>query len=130
MKGQFFPYSDSLKVKNFPIITISLIVACTLVFLWSLSDFENIINTYGFIPLYPTIITIFASMFLHGGFDHLFGNMWYLWIFGDNVEDKLGKAKFIFLYFLSGVCATLLQYLTDTTSTIPAIGASGAISGV
>jgi membrane associated rhomboid family serine protease len=129
-KGQFFPYSDTAPRRKFPILTISLIILNILVFIWSLSDFENIILTYGFIPARFSLLTLFTSMFLHGGLDHLFGNMWYLWIFGDNVEDFLGKTKFLLLYFLSGLSAIFFQYLTDPTSTIPSIGASGAISGV
>jgi membrane associated rhomboid family serine protease len=129
-KGQFFPYSDTAPRRKFPILTISLIILNVFIFIWSLSDFENIILTYGFIPAKFSLFSLFTSMFLHGGLDHLFGNMWYLWIFGDNVEDKLGKAKFLLLYFLSGLSAIFFQYLTDPTSTIPSIGASGAISGI
>jgi membrane associated rhomboid family serine protease len=69
-------------------------------------------------------------MFLHGGLDHIFGNMWYLWIFGDNVEDRLGKIKFLLLYFLSGLAAAFAHYIVNPTSKIPTIGASGAISGI
>ena len=69
-------------------------------------------------------------MFLHGGFDHIFGNMWYLWLFGDNIEGVLGKIHYLFFYFLSGTAATGAHYLTNIGSAIPAIGASGAISGV
>ncbi len=134
MKGQFFPYGDSIKTREFPIITASLIAANVIIFIISLSDFERIIQTFGFVPeLFPSffaVVTIFTSMFLHAGFDHIFGNMWYLWIFGDNVEDKLGRLKFIFLYILSGVVASLTQYITDPLSAIPSIGASGAVSGI
>ena len=129
MKGQL-PLGDSTPRKNFPYVTISLIVINVIVFIWSLSDFDNIINTYGFTPLYPSILTLFTSMFLHGGIEHLAGNMWYLWIFGDNVEDALGKAKYTVLYFLSGLAADFFQYITDPTSNVPSIGASGAISGI
>jgi membrane associated rhomboid family serine protease len=129
-KGQFFPYSDTAPRKRFPIITVSLIVLNVVVFVWSLTDYENIISKYGFVPASFSFLTLFTSMFLHGGFDHIFGNMWYLWIFGDNVEDSLGKVKFVLLYFLSGISAAFLQYITDPSSTIPSIGASGAISGV
>jgi len=130
-KGQFFPYSDSAPRKSLPILTIGLIVLNVSIFLLSyFGDFESIISRYGFVPATPSVLTLFTSMFLHGGFDHIFGNMWYLWIFGDNVEDKFGKIKFLLLYFASGLFATFLQYITDPTSTIPSIGASGAISGV
>jgi membrane associated rhomboid family serine protease len=130
MKGQLFPLGDINPRKGFPYVTISLIAINVIVFIWSLSDFENTINNLGFTPAYPSILTLFTSMFLHGGFDHIFGNMWYLWIFGDNVEDKLGKIKFIFLYIASGLAADFLHFITNLGSDIPSIGASGAISGV
>jgi len=130
MKGQFFPYYDTEPRKKFPVVTVVLILINVVVFLISLLDFENIINNFGFIPAQASIITIFTSMFLHGGWDHIFGNMWYLWIFGDNVEDYFGKIKYTLLYFLSGIGATFFDWLSNTTSTVPSIGASGAISGV
>lgn len=130
MRGQFFPYYDTVKRKSFPYITVSLIVINVVVFLFSLTNYDYIISNYGFIPAQWSIITIFTSMFLHGGFDHIFGNMWYLWIFGDNVEEYFGRIKYIILYFSSGIAATFLQWLTDPASFIPSIGASGAISGV
>lgn len=130
MKGQFFPYYDTESRKKFPTVTVFLIAVNVIVFLISLLDFDNIISNFGFIPAHFTIITIFTSMFLHGGFDHIFGNMWYLWIFGDNVEEFFGKIKYVILYFLSGLAATFFQWLSDPTSTIPGIGASGAISGI
>ncbi|MGC8812723.1 MAG: rhomboid family intramembrane serine protease [Candidatus Aenigmatarchaeota archaeon] len=148
-KGQFFPYADSAPRKSFPVLTIALIILNVLVFVWSLSspdipytiegekvEIPEVYLKYGFIPAafsffsLSSVATIFTSMFLHGGIDHIFGNMWYLWIFGDNVEDRLGKLKFLLLYFLSGVAATFLHYITNLSSEIPAIGASGAISGV
>ncbi|MBI3412643.1 MAG: rhomboid family intramembrane serine protease [Candidatus Aenigmarchaeota archaeon] len=134
MKGQFFPYGDSAKTKRFPVVTVSLILTNAAIFAWSLADFENVINTFGFTPYYfPSLyalITIFTSMFLHAGLDHIFGNMWYLWIFGDNVEDRVGRLKFFVLYLLSGTAASIVQYLVDTSSGIPSIGASGAVSGI
>lgn len=130
MKGQFFPYKDDNISKSFPYVTVSLITLNAAVFLWSLFDFENVLNTYGFRPAEFSILTIFTAMFLHGGFDHIFGNMWYLWLYGDNVEDRLGKIKYIAFYLASGVAATLLHYLTNLGSGVPAVGASGAISGI
>ena len=129
-KGQFFPYGDRTPREKFPIVTLSLIIINVLVFLWSLSDFRNIINSFGFIPASASILTVFTSMFLHGSFDHLFGNMWYLWIFGDNIEDKYGRVKYLMFYLLSGISATLVHFITNIRSTIPAVGASGAISGI
>jgi len=129
-KGQFFPLSDTAPRKGFPILTIALIILNVVIFAWSLSDFDFVVENYGFIPATPSIITLFTSMFLHGGFDHIFGNMWYLWIFGDNVEGRFGKIKFLILYLLSGLAADFFHYITNLTSNIPTIGASGAISGI
>ena len=78
----------------------------------------------------PTEATIFTSMFIHGGFMHLAGNMMFLWVFGDNIEDRLGHVKYLVFYLLAGVCATLSQWAISTDSQVPLIGASGAISGV
>ena len=78
----------------------------------------------------PPVATLFTSMFMHGGFMHLIGNMLYMWIFADNIEDELGKTKFIIFYLLSGVAAALTQVYMNTESTIPMVGASGAIGGV
>ena len=127
---QFFPYEDINVTKHYPIITISLIIANSIIFIYSLTDFKEIIYTYGFTPSSPAIATALASMFLHGGFGHILGNMWYLWLFGDNVEDKFGKIKFIAMYILSGLIALAAQYLTAPASQTPIIGASGAISGI
>jgi len=78
----------------------------------------------------PAYLTIFSSMFMHGGFMHLIGNMLYMWIFADNIEDVLGRTRFIIFYLLSGVGAAMAQVLMDTGSQIPMVGASGAIGGV
>ena len=78
----------------------------------------------------PIYLTIFSAMFMHGGFMHLFGNMLYLWIFGDNVEDALGPVKFLAFYLICGIAATYAQIFTDPNSLIPNLGASGAIAGV
>ena len=129
-KAQFFPYKDEIARHSFPYITISLIALNIIIFFWSLTNFESVINTFGFVPAAASILTIFTSMFLHGGFDHILGNMLYLWIFGDNVEDKFGKFFFIIFYLLAGIAATFTHWFTNIGSAIPAIGASGAISGV
>ncbi|MBI2545593.1 rhomboid family intramembrane serine protease [Candidatus Woesearchaeota archaeon] len=129
-KAQFFPYKDENPREKFPFVTVTLIAVNVLVFLYSLTDFEQVISTFGFTPLHPALLTVFTSMFLHGGIEHIFGNMWYMWTFGDNVEDRLGRLYFIVFYILSGIAATLLHYLTNIGSDIPTIGASGAISGI
>lgn len=130
MKGQFFPYRDTEVSKSSPYVTRLIIAVCTAVFIWSLTDFENIISSYGFVPAQFALTALITSMFLHGSFGHLLGNMWYLWIFGDNVEDKLGKANYTAFYILSGAFAAFVHYLTNASSAVPTIGASGAISGV
>ncbi|MBS7627095.1 rhomboid family intramembrane serine protease, partial [Candidatus Bathyarchaeota archaeon] len=124
------PVRDIVERRTFPAVNLTLIVVNTLVFLWSLTDFDHILSKYGFTPLNWSLLTIFTSMFLHGGFDHLIGNMWYLWIFGDNVEDRLGHFGYLIFYFSSGLAAAFIHYLSDPLSKITAVGASGAISGV
>jgi membrane associated rhomboid family serine protease len=79
---------------------------------------------------FPALLTIFTSMFMHGGLFHLLGNMWFLWLFGDNVEDRMGAFKFLLFYLIVGVVAALSHALVDTNSMVPMIGASGAIAGV
>ncbi|MFH1126957.1 MAG: rhomboid family intramembrane serine protease [archaeon] len=127
---QFFPYEDINVPEHYPIITIALIITNIIIFLWSLTYFKEIIYGYGFIAAEASITTAFTSMFLHGGFDRIFGNMWYLWLFGDNVEDKFGKIKYIAMYLSAGLIAVAAQYLIDPASAIPTVGASGAISGI
>ena len=127
---QFFPYEDINKPEHKPVITIALIITNTIIFIWSLTNFREIIYAYGFTAATPALTTAITSMFLHGGFGHLLGNMWYLWLFGDNIEDKFGKIKYIAIYLSSGMIALATQYLTDPTSQLPVIGASGAISGL
>jgi len=142
------PIKDNILTRVFPIITISVIIVNILIFLWQRLAFggvdsHTIYKYYGLVPhelsmalngrhdLLPyNILTIFTSMFLHGGIFHLAGNMLYLWIFGNNVEDAIGHKKFIVFYLLSGVVAALFQFLYDPSSNIPMIGASGAVSGV
>ncbi|MEM3595589.1 MAG: rhomboid family intramembrane serine protease [Candidatus Bathyarchaeia archaeon] len=124
------PVKDIVERRTFPAVNLTLIAVNTLVFLWSLTDFDHIVSRYGFTPLNWSLLTIFTSMFLHGGFDHLIGNMWYLWIFGDNVEDRLGHFGYLIFYFSSGLAAAFIHYMSDPISNVTAVGASGAISGV
>jgi membrane associated rhomboid family serine protease len=111
-----------------------LIAINVLVFLyqWSLGerDGTRFIFEWGLIPADFTLLTMFSSMFLHGGFLHAGGNMLYLWIFGDNVEDRFGPARFLFFYFACGMAAALGQTLISPGSGIPMVGASGAVAGV
>lgn len=129
-KAQFFPLKDDNPRERFPYANFSFIAINIMVFIISLSAFEQFIETYGFKPAQFSIMAIFTSMFLHGGIAHIFGNMWFLYIFGDNVEDKLGHFKYIIFYILSGIAATILHFALNSDSSVPAVGASGAISGV
>lgn len=128
-----FPYKDINPSSRYPVIVILLILANICVFIVELmagEELQFLIETWGFIPEDFSLINIFTSMFLHGGFFHIFGNMLYLWIFGDNVEDYFGHLKFLIFYFLCGLFASLFQYFLNPLSSVPMIGASGAISGV
>lgn len=142
------PLHDDNPTRLRPVVTVSLIVACVIVFFFEVSSGpvgqNRILFSLGFIPatvfadaqlppelsLVPPVATVLTSMFLHGGWAHLIGNMLYLWIFGNNVEDAMGHFRFILFYILCGLAAALAQGLMSPTSTIPMVGASGAISGV
>ena len=131
----FFPYKDDNPRVLFPFVTYILITLNIVVFLtftyYSLfNDNTNWFYTFGFVPNSFNMISIFSSMFVHGGFGHIISNMWFLYIFGDNVESILGHIKFLVFYFLCGFGAAFAQYLTDPYSSIPMVGASGAIAGV
>ncbi len=142
------PLRDDNPTSITPFVTYAFIAVCVLVFLWQMSlgekGFEAAVLALGVTPaillgdarlppelyLVPPVATVFSSMFLHGGFMHLAGNMLYLWIFGNNVEDSMGHVRFVIFYLLCGVAAVLAQAWPNPESTIPMIGASGAISGV
>jgi membrane associated rhomboid family serine protease len=146
------PLKDDVPSRSFPLIATLLIAANVAAFLYQISlevgdagpargAANAFVTEFGAVPCRlsgtcPTgdapapFLTIFTSMFLHGGFFHIAGNMLYLWIFGDNVEDMLGHLRFLLLYLLSGVGAAVAQILMNPDSRIPMIGASGAISGV
>ncbi len=131
-----FPLKDENPTRRRPILTLLLIALNSAVFLWSYlsGSFEEIVNRYGMKPSSVfegrELHTLLTSMFLHGGFLHIGGNMLYLWIFGDNVEDALGRKRFLAFYLLCGLAASLAHLLSDPSSSVPTIGASGAISGV
>ena len=131
----FFPYKDDNPRVLFPYVTYSLIILNIIVFFtftyYSLFfDNTNWFYIYGFVPNSLNMISILSSMFIHGGFGHILSNMWFLYIFGDNVESILGHIKFLIFYLLCGFGAALTQYLIDPNSSIPMVGASGAIAGV
>lgn len=129
-----FPLRDTQKSYSTPVVTILLIVTNVLIFLFemSLGSYErnHFIAVYGLIPdrLHPYALV--TSMFLHGGWLHVLGNMWFLWIFGDNVEDILGHGKYLAFYLLCGVAAAVTHIFFNPLSRVPTVGASGAIAGV
>jgi len=142
------PLHDDNPTSTRPVLTVALIAANVLAFMYQLSLGPNagqaLVYQFGAIPsvvlgtrslpeqlaVIPPVLSLFTSMFLHGGFMHLIGNMLYLWIFGNNIEDALGRVRFLVFYVLCGFAASFLHILSDVSSVIPAIGASGAISGV
>jgi membrane associated rhomboid family serine protease len=128
------PLRDSQPSRNFPAITVLLIVINVAVFLfeWSLEPFSRdyFVNMYGMVPAHLRPSSMVTSMFLHGGWMHLIGNMWFLWIYGDNVEDVLGRPKYVVFYLACGVAAAVVHYVFNFDSRIPTVGASGAIAGV
>lgn len=142
------PLRDDNPTRRMPVLTIGLLASCVLVFLWQASlgpeAARQAVYAFGVTPavltgaarlpdgvaLVPAWVTVFTSMFLHGGWLHLVGNMLYLWIFGDNVEDALGHGRFLLFYALCGVAAVAAQAVPEPGSTVPMIGASGAISGI
>ncbi|MDC0432129.1 rhomboid family intramembrane serine protease [Hyphomicrobiales bacterium] len=135
----FFPFKDDNPTKSTPIISFIIIGICCLVYLFQSSLSQNqeifLIKNYGATPILLTNQTFIywyssiSSMFLHGSLMHLGGNLLYLWIFGDNVEDEFGRFNFILFYILCGVGAVIAQILFNTESNVPMIGASGAIAG-
>lgn len=132
------PISDDNPTRRFPVITVLLILANLAVFFaWQLKvGLPQSVALAGLTPteLKPVTLDgalhVFTSMFMHGGIAHLLGNLWFLWIFGDNVEDEIGRLKFVFFYLLSGVAGAAAHVALNAKSGIPMVGASGAISGV
>jgi len=142
------PIHDNNPTRTRPLVTIGLIIGCVVVFLWEftlpLQEQARIIGSLGVTPAYlfnqqpqsdahqiiPAWMTILTSMFLHGSWMHLLGNMLYLWIFGNNIEDSMGHFRFLIFYLACGVAAVFANAFADTNSLLPMIGASGAISGV
>jgi membrane associated rhomboid family serine protease len=127
---------DNTLRKTTPVVTYVLIVINIFIFLVEMAFGEQFIRNWAFIPSrfasdpVGNIPTVFTSMFMHGGWGHLIGNMLYLWIFGDNVEDFLGKIKYLLFYLTCGVVATFSQMFFNPDSNLPNVGASGAIAGV
>jgi membrane associated rhomboid family serine protease len=142
------PLKDDNPSRLVPYVTYAIIILCVVVFLWQFSlgpvRGQTAVYALGVIPavllgstqlpadvaLVPPWLSVVTSMFMHGGWMHLLGNMLYLWIFADNVEDSMGHVRFVIFYVVCGAAAVFAQALPDPTSEIPMIGASGAISGV
>lgn len=137
------PLRDTIPSRRLPFMTITLIATCTIAFLYSVSlppeEVKRLFFSYGLVP--ARVLTMeftggmrflpfFSSMFLHGNWGHLLSNMWALWLFGDNIEDRVGSFRFLLFYFIGGVAAGLVHVLTNPFETAPAIGASGAVAGV
>jgi len=140
------PIRDAIRSKNFPVINVILIGLNVVVFLWELAQgpaLEKIFYIFGMVPIrysnpeisahftaFEQYLPFLTSMFLHGGFLHIIMNMWFLYIFGDNIEDRLGHLRYLVFYLFCGVAAGLVHLLTNWNSNVPTVGASGAISGV
>ncbi|MGH8103440.1 MAG: rhomboid family intramembrane serine protease [bacterium] len=137
-----FPLRDENPSYQFPIVVVALILVNVAFFLWEISapEADAIFHHYALIPAAVTghaaiagnigWSAIFSSMFMHAGWGHLIGNMWFLWLFGDNIEWVMGRVRFILFYFMCGIAAALAQVYLNPTSTLPMVGASGAIAGV
>jgi membrane associated rhomboid family serine protease len=132
-----FPIGDDNSARrSVPYVTYALVAINVLVFFLELSNGDAFIKEWAFVPARfsadpaANIPTVFSAMFMHGGWLHLGGNMLYLWIFGDNVEDRFGHLKYLAFYLLAGIAATFAQYFVLPESTVPNVGASGAIAGV
>jgi membrane associated rhomboid family serine protease len=128
------PLRDVIPSRTSPIVTVALLVLNAGVFLLQSGldegDMERFVRAWGLIPAYFSWTAVVTSMFVHGGFMHFAGNMLYLWIFGDNVEDRVGHGRFLFFYLACGAGAAVVQALVSADSLVPMVGASGAIAGV
>ncbi len=136
------PLRDSTPSHKFPIITVTLIVINILIFFYEAAAGPELLNqiiyTFGLVPANYSIYQVpwtgylpfVSSVFLHGSWMHVIGNMWILWLFGDNVEDKMGKGRFLVFYLLCGLLAGMTHFLINPASQVPVVGASGAVAGI
>jgi membrane associated rhomboid family serine protease len=140
------PIRDAIRSKTFPVVNVLIIILNILAFLWQLSQgphLKEALFLYGIVPIrysdpelsvqfstFQQWLPFLTSIFLHGGLLHILGNMWFLYIFGDNIEDRVGHIRYFIFYIFCGVAAGLIHLMTNWSSKIPTIGASGAISGV
>lgn len=136
------PLRDSTPSNNFPVVTVALIFINLLLFFMEVSAgtelMNRIIYTFGLIPAnyaqyhgsWAGYLPFLSSTFLHGSWMHVIGNMWILWLFGDNVEDKMGRTRFLIFYLVCGLIASMTHYMINPASTVPVVGASGAVAGI
>lgn len=136
------PLHDNIRSATFPFMTLFLIGLNFYVFFQEFAQGQALLTGFGLIPAvflknllhHPltgaAYLPLISNLFLHGGWMHIIGNMWYLWIFGDNVEDRLGHLRYLLFYLACGIAANISQVIVDPASTVPTIGASGAISGI
>jgi membrane associated rhomboid family serine protease len=128
------PLRDVIPSRTWPGVTVALIGLNALVYLRQLGlsemEFEVFVRAHGLVPAHFNWMDVFSSMFVHGGLLHLVGNMLYLWIFGDNCEDRMGHGRFLIFYLLCGVTAAVAQTFVSADSLVPMVGASGAVAGV
>lgn len=136
------PLRDSTPSKSFPLVTVGLIILNLWLFYYEVSlgpkGMNQLIYTFGLVPRHFAdyqgswigYLPFLSSTFLHGSWMHVIGNMWILWLFGDNVEDKMGKGRFLVFYLLCGLIASVTHYITGPFSQVPVVGASGAVAGV
>jgi Uncharacterized membrane protein (homolog of Drosophila rhomboid) len=128
------PLRDTIPSRTTPIVTILIIVTNVMVFLYMLSldpySQNEFVAQYAVIPAHLHLSALITMMFLHGGWMHIIGNMWFLWVYGDNVEDVLGHGRYLVFYLLCGIFAACTQYAISPDSRVPTLGASGAIAGV
>lgn len=140
------PLRDTIRARRLPVVTVAIIALNILIFIFQITlppaGLQQFVTTFGIVPALQlqlfrqapfsleTWVPMFTATFLHGGWFHLIGNMLYLWVFGDNVEDALGRARFVLFYLLTGLAGGLAHIISDPQSVIPTIGASGAVAGV
>jgi membrane associated rhomboid family serine protease len=138
-----FPLKDDIPTTRFPVVTVALILINVVVFFvfqhayTDTAAFNRSVADHGAVPYdlthspdLSTLLTVVSAMFMHGGILHLGGNMLFLWVFGNNIEDSMGRVRFVVFYLLGGIAAMALQVAVDPSSTVPTIGASGAVAGV
>jgi membrane associated rhomboid family serine protease len=135
-----FPIRDTIRSRSIPVVNYALIAANVLIYLFESAltqrGFQALIQSFGLIPAnfaltnLHSILTVFTSMFLHGSWFHVLSNMWVLFIFGDNVEDRMGSFRYLVFYLLAGILAALTHLFFAPNLTVPTVGASGAIAGV